>query len=145
MNSYESRIDPTTFGTIAGHLRDPLSPVHYLVHVRERARLATLAEQLEPVTVPGDIAPAGLASLLASPLMEGAVRLSSGRPIELPDPQQLLAASSVPRLARCEVIYLPPFYLVHTPGLFEGTLVKAPVVQEHPAHEHALRPHRFKL
>lgn len=27
-------------------------------------------------------------------------------------------------MAFCRVIYLPPLYLAHTPGLFEGTLVQ---------------------
>jgi hypothetical protein len=31
---------------------------------------------------------------------------------------------SIPRSALCEAIFLPPYVLVHTPGLFEGALVR---------------------
>ena len=35
-------------------------------------------------------------------------------------PGSIIDPASIPRSAPCHVLDLPPFYLVHTPGLFEG-------------------------
>ena len=45
---------------------------------------------------------------------------------ELAHPLHLYSINmdSIPLSAYTQVIYMPPFYLTHTPGLFEGTLVK---------------------
>ena len=55
---------------------------------------------------------------------DGSLKVSLRPGLSLPDRIATIDPAAVPRSARCEVIYLPPFYLVHTPGLFEGNLLK---------------------
>jgi hypothetical protein len=55
---------------------------------------------------------------------EGVLRLSARHPQWLADPNSSLDVSTIPDSASCQVIYAPPFYLVHTPGLFEGALAR---------------------
>jgi hypothetical protein len=145
MNSHESRIEPTTFGTLATELGCPFSDYDYLIHVHERSMLASLAEQLEPVAAQGGIEPVSLVALLADHLKDGAVRLSSWRPLDVLEPRQFIAVEAVPRRARCDTLSLPPCYLVHTPGLFEGTLATVRVLREPSEHEHAHRLRALKL
>jgi hypothetical protein len=145
MNSYEMMIDPATFGTVAQYLRNPITHIYYILHVRDRAQLAGLAEQLAPFVATGRTMSADLPGLLAEPLKAGTVRVSSYQPLALPDERQVIPVTTIPRLARCDVIYLPPFYLVHTPGLFEGTLPKATVARKTTTHEPALRPRPFQF
>ena len=145
MNSYEMMIDPATFGTVAQYLRNPITHIYYILHVRDRAQLAGLAEQLAPFVATGRTMSADLPGLLAEPLQAGTVRISSYQPLVLPDERQVIPVTTIPRLARCDVIYLPPFYLVHTPGLFEGTLPKATVARKTTTHEPALRPRPFQF
>jgi hypothetical protein len=139
----ECKIEPKRFGELRHELDCPFSDFDYVLHVRDRALLASLAEELKPVAVPRGVPRAQLADLLAKPLQEGTIRVSSSQPVPLADRRQVIALSAIPRLARCEVISLPPFYLVHTPGLFEGTLVKPRVAPSHPAHEQVHRPRPF--
>jgi len=40
---------------------------------------------------------------------------------------------------------MPPFYLIHTPGLFEGTLAKPTLAEKPKIKEQALRQRPFKL
>jgi hypothetical protein len=68
-------------------------------------------------------------------LQDGSLRLSARHELHVKDPSHLVAASSIPNMAFCRVIYLPPFYLAHTPGLFEGTLVQPePRLRHGPSH-----------
>jgi len=83
--------------------------------------------------------------LLADQLKAGAVLVSSWQPLDLPEAQRFNAVDSIPRRARCDVIYMPPFYLIHTPGLFEGTLAKPTLAEKPKIKEQALRQRPFKL
>jgi hypothetical protein len=125
--NYESRIDPTDLATVARYLRDPTSPIHYVLHVRDRAFLAPLAAELDAkMTQPGAIGRDVLA-VVEQRARERALVISprpSGPPV---DTRLVVDLATLPGAARCDVIYLPPFYLAHTPGLFEGTLVRHPV------------------
>ena len=124
MNPYEQLIDPTSFGRVADYLHDPSSPILHVLHVRERAQLAPLAERLM-ACAPGQLEdPAGLQGLLAPGLREGWLRVTSAAPRMLPDVGPLLSTCGIPRMAASNVIFVPPFYLAHTPGLFEGTLIQ---------------------
>ena len=124
MNEYEARIDPTDFGTMAGYLRHPQSPIDCLLHVRDRSMLAPLAENLERALQreSGPAVRAEVRRLLDDGLKKGDLLISPRRLLPQLEPRQYVDASTVPAKAGCEVLYLPPFYLVHTPGLFEGTL-----------------------
>jgi hypothetical protein len=119
----EALIDPTDFGTIQRYLRHPQSPIDHLLHVRSRDMLAPLAEELAN-TDPGSVAPWEFPDAVERRLREGSLLLSSRFPLGLSNPGQRVAAATIPPSAACEVIYLPPFCLVHTPRLFEGTLVR---------------------
>ncbi len=119
MSSYESLIDPAEFGLIADYLRSPRSPIEYLLHVRSMESLAPLAEALH---TRNDQPPWLFPKIVEDGLADGSLRLSA-RDLDFSS-ERVLDARSVPRHARCHVIYAPPFYLVHTRGLFEGTLIR---------------------
>lgn len=119
MSSYESLIDPAEFGLIADYLRSPRSPIEYLLHVRSIESLAPLAEALH---VGNDQPPWLFPKVVENGLADGSRRLSA-RDLDF-NSERVVDARSVPRHAMCHVIYSPPFYLVHTPGLFEGTLIR---------------------
>ncbi len=119
MSSYESLIDPAEFGLIADYLRSPRSPIEYLLHVRSMESLAPLAEALH---TRNDQPPWLFPKIVEDGLADGSLRLSA-RDLDFSS-ERVLDARSVPRHARCHVIYAPPFYLVHTCGLFDGTLIR---------------------
>ena len=119
---YQTMIDPATFDQIARHLRSRLSPIEFVLHVRDDAMLAPLAEELETVLMEGRCSPREIPRFL-SLVQDGSLRLSSRLPIDI-DPRYTVDPATVPLRAGCRVLYMPPFYLVHTPGLFEGTLVR---------------------
>ncbi len=139
MSPYETLIDPTHFGTVARYLHDPQSPIQYVLHVKEESMLAEVAAKLDAAMVASQGKPVALRSILDPMLQDGSLRLSGRHELQVKDPSHLVAASSIPNMAFCRVIYLPPFYLAHTPGLFEGTLV-----QPEPRLRHGPR-HRMKL
>lgn len=119
MSRYESLVDPAEFGLIADYLLSPRSPIEYLLHVRSIASLAPLAEALH---TRNDQPPWLFPKIVEDGLADGSLRLSA-RDLDFSS-ERVLDARSVPRHARCHVIYAPPFYLVHTRGLFEGTLIR---------------------
>jgi hypothetical protein len=121
---FESFIDATDFGTVAAYLRNPRSPIHTVLHVRDRRMLATLAEELTVAAETPSGAGAHGPLLVRRLLAEDAMRVSSRDRLGWCPQTSLVDVSTIPSAARCDVIYLPPFYLVHTPGLFEGTLVR---------------------
>ena len=123
MNQYESLIDPSEFGLIADYLRSPRTPINYLLHVKSEAMLAPLAAELDGTDY-GALPPWRFPEAVERRLQEGSLLISSRHPLELPDPKQIVHPTTLPRRADCHVIYSPPFYLVHTPGLFEGTLLR---------------------
>jgi len=119
MSSFNSLIDPAEFGLIADYLRSPRSPIFFLLHVRSREALAPLAEALSKQS---DEPPWLFPAVVERGLAEGSLLLSARH--HSSDFKGTIDARSVPRQALCHVIYSPPFYLVHTPGLFEGTLIR---------------------
>ena len=117
---HESLIDPTSFGIIASYLRSRRSPIEYILHVKDRAILAPLAEKLDELLMKGPGTPGDILRVMEL-LPEGSLLVSSRRPLAL-EPQLLVDVSSIPVDAPCSVLYLAPFYLAHTPGLFDETL-----------------------
>lgn len=134
MSRYESLVDAAEFGLIADYLRSPRSPINYLLHVRSLEALAPLAEALHSGN---DQPPWLFPKIVESGLADGSLRLSA-RDLDFSS-GRVLDARSVPRHAMCHVIYAPPFYLVHTRGLFEGTLIQ-PKMEQNPGRE--LHPDR---
>ena len=123
MSPYSSLIDPAEFGVIADSLRNPRLPIFHLLHVKSSAMLAPLAEELHRQRH-ADIPPWLFPEPVARGLRDGSLLISTGQSRDLLDPKRIVDAKAVPRQALCYVLYSPPFYLVHTPGLFEGTLIK---------------------
>jgi hypothetical protein len=119
MSPYESLIDPTNFGTVARYLEANGSPIEYVLHTKSESMLPGLAARLDHALANHK----DVGSILTPLLLNGSLRVSSRDPNRANDPDYVLAASSIPKLAYCRVIYLPPFYLCHTPGLFEGSLI----------------------
>ncbi len=122
--NYETFIDPTNIATVASYLRNPRSPIFFVLHVRERTLLAPLAAELDATM--DQPSPTGLEAIavVERHIRERAIMLSprpTGQPV---DARVAIDIATIPGSANCEVIYLPPFYLAHTPGLFEGTLAR---------------------
>ena len=70
-------------------------------------------------------------------VQEGSLLISSRALLEI-EARFVVEPSTIPADAYCNVLYLPPFYLVHTPGLFEGTLIREASANHHrPAHHRA--------
>jgi hypothetical protein len=132
MNNSQTPLESTNFGTIAARLRDQSSPIYFVLHVKDPAMIAPLAEDLAKAAQQ----PAGFVgpeALLVNQLRkEGALQLSARHPQWLADPGSCLDVSTIPASASCQAMYAPPFYLVHTPGLFEGTLAQSPVATVQP-------------
>ena len=124
MNRFTALIDPTDFGTIANYLRQPGTGIDYIVHARNKALLPELAEWWERAGQRGGLT-VGLIPRNLNYLARAAQILISARHHSpLFDPQDLVTSTDIPRTALCHVLYLPPLYLAHTPGLFEGTLIR---------------------
>lgn len=122
--NYETLIDPTNIATVASYLCNPRSQIHFVLHVRERASLAPLAAELAATLDHPNATGLQVRAVLDQHIREGVLRLSP-RPSQQPvDARVAIDIATLPRSAECEVIYLPPFYLAHTPGLFEGTLAR---------------------
>ena len=60
-------------------------------------------------------------------------------------PREVVSVLAIPPSAKCEVIFMPPFYLAHTPGLFEGTLVRQAVSEQPQQLPQKIRPARMKI
>lgn len=130
MTSWEMMIDGTSFGSIAVYLRHPQSPIDFILHVKDRAMLSEVATRIEQdsrswASTPGSLPPPLLALVRA-----GAMKVSSRHPLEHIDSSALIDVDRVNRTAFTEVIYQPPYYLAHTPGLLElKVMVKDPSAQ----------------
>ena len=123
MSPYLALIDPAEFGLIADYLRSPRAPINYLLHVNWRPMLAALAEQLD-FDQNGDYPVRTALRAITRGFRDGSLLISSRHSLDLKNPNVNVDTTTIPRHASCEVIYLPPYYLVHTPGLFEGTLIR---------------------
>lgn len=144
MNFHESLIDPTNFGTVADYLRNPKSPIEHVLHVKDRPTLVRLAEHLEQVMQ--DRTSSGIVTITLDDFFkEGVLLISSRQPVVLAELSWRVAPFEIPRLAPCHVIYLPPFYLAHTPGLFEGTLIRSAASTRQPIQIHHRRGARLKV
>jgi hypothetical protein len=111
---YENLIDPTDFNLLRGYLKSPDSPIDYLLHVKERFMLAPLAARVDEALKTGQ----PLDHILNPLVNEGSLKISS-RHLLPPDLfQAAVNPDHVSKQAASQVIYLPPFYVAHTPGLF---------------------------
>lgn len=117
---FMSCIDPTEFATLKRHLDHPDSPIEFILYVKDEAMLAPLAARLEQAMESGQ--EDALKQELNPLFIDGEVKISADTPLRVPFLGAEIPADSIPLTADCRVIYLPPFYITHTPGLFEGKL-----------------------
>ena len=144
MSKYAALIDPSDFGTIADYLRSPATGIDWLLHVKSFDLLAPLAEALDHARH-RDTPPWSFPERVEQGLADGSLRVTGRIPLLDLAPHERVEIASVPRQAGCHVLYCPPFYLIHTPGLFEGTLIRAKT-ENKPGHElHPTRGLRMKL
>ena len=124
MSLYESQIDRTEFGIIAGYLKPgPQSQIQCLLHVKDRSMLASVAETLERELESGAYPNWSYLPSLGRLVQDGWVKCSLRDATGYEMSTWHVPARNVVASAPCDVIFLPPFYLVHTPGLFEGKCV----------------------
>lgn len=132
MNQFDSMVDTTWFGLVAGYLVSARSPIHTVLHVRDRDMLAQVAERLDRTLGADAALPPKWPEAFHAMLRDGNLKVSTRFPNASIAPTALIDAHQVRREARCDVIYLPPFYVVHTPGLFEGKVHRnSPKEREH--------------
>lgn len=120
MNTWENMIDGTSFGVIAGYLRHSNSGIDQIIHVQNRAMLAEVAALIAPTSPPNAAEEKRLLETLNRLATDGLIKFSFRGIDELPGRRGHIDANQIKPSAYCEVIYAPPFYLAHTPGLFEG-------------------------
>ena len=121
MSYWDVMTDRTEFSFVAVYLRHPDSPIQYILHVKERARLSEVAAQIERDSLPSP--PRGLSPALLALVRDGAMKVSSRQGLEALNPSAVIDATRVCPSAPTEGIFLPPFYLAYTPGLFEGKVI----------------------
>ncbi len=142
MNQYESLIDPAEFGLIADYLRSR-APIDHIVHVKRESEIPRLAKELVHETKLLRYPCWSLPHVVERGLAEGTLLLSSRYQLKLANPKWIVDAANIPRHSDCTVLYLPPFYLAHTPGLFEGKLIRVKATQ--PPHKTATDRPAIKL
>lgn len=116
---FASLIDGIDYATIESYLYNPTSPIQYILHVRDKEFLPQLADYLGNARALGMVRPQDIATLVAPWLSTGKLAVTAKRPLLIPY-ESLIPSESIARDAMCHVIYLPPFYLSHTEGVFEG-------------------------
>ena len=142
---FESLIDGIDFQTIHAYLTNPQSPIEMLVHVKDRSMLSRLAEEIVRITELDQEKGQISLPLYQKLLKEGELKISPQLVTPLHDRKFLVNPFEIPRNSTSYVIYLPPFYLVHTPGLFEGTLIKPETSKPQVSAPQKIRPERMKM
>ncbi|MCP5523223.1 MAG: hypothetical protein H7A46_16940 [Verrucomicrobiales bacterium] len=118
-------IRSTDFGRLADQIHDPSSPVEFLIHVPNEAVLREVSKSV--LLAHGKAAKGEDVNLMAvfdGLFKAGSARVSHSHGFRQMDSSFVVNDRRVPRLALCKFCCLPPFHIVHTPGLFEGTLIK---------------------
>jgi len=123
MTCWEAMIDGTSFGVVAVYLRHPQSSIDYILHVKDRAMLSEVARRIELDSQSGTSRADPFSPAVLALVQDGSVKVSSRHDIDRIAPSAVIDASRVQRTAFTEVIYQPPYYLAHTPGLFEGKVM----------------------
>jgi hypothetical protein len=122
MSFFDSSIDPTEFGIVADYLLSPQSPISFLLQVKEETMLPILAIHLDLILQSGPVPVDRLPGITGRLLQQGSLKVSARCPVNRANlTHSTIDATEVPRHAPCKVIYLPPYYLVHTPGHFFQT------------------------
>ena len=144
MYNPETMIDVTRFGVVVDYLQNPNAPIDMILHAQDRPTLLELARRLGEAYDCWPNPSEKIEGVVKEFISDGRLRVSTLEPMGPATSERTVELSSMPRAASCEVIYMPPFYLTHTPGLFEGSLHRntATIRPETAAQESASR--RFK-
>lgn len=110
--SYASLIDSTEFRTVRRYLNAAPSPIRGALFVASRDLLAQVAEQLEQPTHKSSPH-----SLLERWFSDGMVRPAWQGEDPSETTTNRISLDRVHDEDSCDVIYLPPLYLVYVPGL----------------------------
>ena len=110
MSHFESLIDLTQFGTVRGCLCGPDSPITDLLFVRDESLLAPVAELLTDEH-PTDAQRMQFARWIRDGSLQ--VGVPQARLSGEPDRDGRVDVDAIPDEARCRVIFLPPYYVVH--------------------------------
>ena len=110
MFHFESLIDLTQFGNVRGSLGGPDSPITDLLFVRDESLLAPVAELLTDEH-PTDAQRRQFARWIRDGSLK--VGVPQARLSGEPDCDGRVDVDAIPDEARCRVIFLPPYYVVH--------------------------------
>ena len=109
MSEFHSLIDRASFGTVRSYLNRPGSPITDVIFVEDHELMCEVAEALTSPVSP----------LRRNRLMRWfeAGRVSVGTTVPknetVPSSVRLQDVFAIDRDALCDVLYLPPYYLVH--------------------------------
>ena len=110
MSHFESLIDLTRFGTVRGYLCGPDSPITDVLFVRDESLLAPVAELLTDEH-PTDAQRRQFARWITDGSLQ--VGVLQARMSDEPARDGRVDVAAISDEARCRVLYLPPYYLVH--------------------------------
>ena len=110
MCHFESLIDPTDFGTVRRYLTGSRSPITNVLFVRDERLLATVAELLTDDR-PSEAQRVQFARWVRDGHLK--VGVHQARLSGEPGNDGRVDVASISDEARCRVLFLPPYYLVH--------------------------------
>lgn len=119
MSQFESLIDSTNFGTVRRYLHGCRSPITTVLFVREEPLLATVAALITQEH-PTDAQRAQFAGWIR----DGALKVGVQH-VPLSGDDDRIDVDSVSEEARCRVLFLPPYYLVHLRSPWNGSVSTA--------------------
>ena len=143
---YEARIHSKQARAVARALADPQGPVEFVLHVKSASMLLALAQKLELILSTGeDATAANLVARFVPFMREKILLLSAKENASNAFAEFCIPASSIRPSTWCRVIYMRPFYIVHTPGLFEEIAQQKEAAAEPRLTPALPRPMRFKM
>lgn len=119
----------TSIGAIADRLRNRDAWLDFVLHVDSVSRMTEVVAGIRQSSIDAAVPPWELPEVVTRGLREGWLRISSERPLPEISRHQTVRLSEIPASARTSVISMPPYCIAHTPGLFEGTLMRRRVVR----------------
>ena len=142
---WEGLIDSTWFGMVAGYLKSPTSPITHLIHVKDREMLRDVAQLIHDDLMAGAASVEDLSSKIQDQFAEGSLKASARSGMADVTPENSVDPSTVRTSASCEVLWVEPFYVVHTPGLFEGKVMSNPQEVQESSHSKTESEHQASV
>ncbi|MGE3310691.1 MAG: hypothetical protein AB7O66_12035 [Limisphaerales bacterium] len=128
MGQYDHLIDPTDFGTVTRYLKAPSSEIWLVFHVRERQMISKLAEELQRESAQTGARPGKFPLCVEQGIESGWLKVSARNShATVPNQKEewFVRAEDVEPRTTTWVLYFPPAYIAHTPGLFEGQVMRS--------------------